>query len=289
MSLQHLTQMLLKQLTLEELPEVIAHHADLLLRAFGNKAAAPQKIADALLPGGIALLLPEFHLLGVMIQYDHLADAVKIADGIDPLLHRDGDLLAGDPHVDGNALEAHLQPQLHRLAVPQVLIHRLDARPMIDTHRRQHVAAAEPVILYADGRQILRGQPAVVRTHGGGGQDHHVSRLQPSGGMGIDAVIIQAEALLGLLVDMGHDALPVHGEHGVRGRIHYALQNIHCTSPFPAVLLLFYTITPPFAMHTKTKPIQGFVFDLCIFTGRRRTCRRRSRGGRPHSSCRPSA
>ena len=40
-------------------------------------------------------------------------------------------------------------------------------------------------------------------------------------------MVEQAKAFLGLLVDMGHDALPIHGEHGMGGRVHHILQNIH--------------------------------------------------------------
>ena len=45
--------------------------------------------------------------------------------------------------------------------------------------------------------------------------------------MGVQAVIEQAEALLRLLIDMGHDPLPIHGKHGVGGGIHDILQYIH--------------------------------------------------------------
>ena len=260
LSVQHLTQVLLKQLTLEELPEVVAHHADLLLRPLGDKAVAPQKIADALLSGGIALLLPEFHLLGVMIQYDHLADAVEIVDGIHPLLHGHGYLTIRDLNTDGHALKGHIHLQADRFTAPQVLIYRLHARPMVDAYRRQHVAAAEPMILYADGSQILRGQIAVIRAHVGGSKDHQISRLQPPVRVGVNAVVEQAEALLGLLIDVGHDALPVHGEHGMRGRIHYALQNIHCTSPLSGSSVAILHDCTTFCNAYKNKAPNGLCF-----------------------------
>ena len=223
---------------------MVAHHADLLVRPLGHEAVAPQQAADALLPGGIALLLPEFHLLGAVVQHHHLPDADEIADGVHLFPHLHGDLPVADVHGDGHALERHIQVQSGGLAAAQMLVHRLHPRPPVHAHRRQHVAAVQPVVLYAQHRQILRRQAAVVRPHGRGAQDHDVPRLQPAGRVGVNAVVEQAEALLGLLVDMGHDALPVHGEHGVGGRIHDILQYIHFSSPllpvFAVVLILFH-------------------------------------------------
>ena len=90
--------------------------------------------------------------------------------------------------------------------------------------------------------QIGGGKVAVVHAHGGGGQDHHILRLQTAGGVGVEAVVEQAKAFLGLLVDMGHDALPIHGKHGMGGRVHHILQNIHTSRSLSAVIPLFYTM-----------------------------------------------
>lgn len=235
-------QMGLEQLALEEIPEVVAHHADLLIRALGDEAAAAQQTADALLPGGIALFLPEFYALRPVIQDHHLADADEIIDGVDLLPHLNGDLLVTDVDGDRDALKRHVQTQPHRLATPQVLVYRLDAGALVDAYRRQHIPGAEAWILNAQLRQIGGGKTAVVHAHGGGGQDHHILRLQTAGGVGVEAVVEQAKALLGLLVDMGHDALPIHGEHGMGGRVHHILQNIHISRSLSAVIPLFYTM-----------------------------------------------
>ena len=209
--------MLLEQLALEEIPEVVAHHADLLLRAFGDEAAAPEKAADALLPGGVALLLPEFHLLGAVIQHHHLTDADEVVDGVRLFPHFHHDLLVADVDGDGDALKRHVQMEPRRLAAPQVFVHRLDAGPLIDAHRRQNVVGAEACVVDVQHREVGGGQAAVIRAHGGGRQNHDVTRLQPSGGVGIQAVVEQPEPLLCLLVDVGDDTLPIHGKHGVRG------------------------------------------------------------------------
>ena len=156
---QHLAEVLLEQLALEEIAEVVAHHADLLLRAFGDEAAAPEKAADALLPGGVALLLPEFHLLGAVIQHHHLTDADEVVDGVRLFPHLHHDLLVADMDGDGDALKRHVQMEPRRLAAPQVFVHRLDAGPLIDAHRRQNVVGAETRVVDVQHRQIGGGRP----------------------------------------------------------------------------------------------------------------------------------
>ena len=215
-----------------------------------------------------------------MVQHHHLPDADEIADGVHLFPHLHGDLPVADVHGDGHALERHIQVQSGGLAAAQMLVHRLHPRPPVHAHRRQHVAAVQPVVLYAQHRQILRRQAAVVRPHVRGAQDHDVPRLQPAGRVGVNAVVEQAEALLGLLVDMGHDALPVHGEHGVGGRIHDILQYIHFSSPllpvlpsflsysmsFLCFLSLFYTLFFAFATVIRTNSAPVPPVPSCVFS-----------------------
>ena len=110
---QHLPQVLLEQLALEKLLEVVTHHADLLVGALGNIAAAPQQAAQALFPGRVTLFFPKLHLPGPVVQNDRLTDGNKVGDGVYPLPHFHSDLLVTDVYGDGHALKGHIQMQPH--------------------------------------------------------------------------------------------------------------------------------------------------------------------------------
>lgn len=242
---QHLLQVLLKQCALKEVPEVIARNVDLLLRAFGDIAAAPQKAADPLTAGGITLFLPELYLPGVAVQHHQLPDAHEVADGVDILPHCHRHLLAVDLHGDGHSLKCHVQPQLIRAAAVQILTDRLDALAAVYTHRGDHVAGADPAVADTDGLQLRRRQGTIVLSHGGGGEDHHVAPQQPSRRVGVAAVVEQAKTLLRLSVDVRHDALPIHGEHGMRRAVHHALQNVHTPTALRCVFIYLNGDHPP--------------------------------------------
>lgn len=148
--------MLLKQRTLKKIPEVVACDVDLLLRTFGDIAAAPQQIADPPSAGGVALSLPELYLPGVAVQHYHLPNAHEVTDGIDILPHRDRCLFTVDLHGDRHTLKGHIQPQFIRAAAVQVLADRLDAFAAEYPHRSDHVAGSDPAVADTDGFQLRR-------------------------------------------------------------------------------------------------------------------------------------
>ena len=206
---------------------MVAYHHHLGVRALCHEAAAPQQIADALAPGGVSVLLPEAHPASVPVHHHHLADAAEIADGVlqIPDGHRRQARLDGD--ADGHSLIDGLQPEKAALTAVQDLEDRLVGGLVVYPDGHDPVSAAHLVGVDVQLAQIGGRQVAVVDAHGGCGHDHQISGDQLSGGVGLAGMVEKAEPLLGLTVDMGHAPVAVHGEHGVGGRVHHVLQNIH--------------------------------------------------------------
>lgn len=236
----HLVQVPLKQGALEKLPEVVPGDFDLGAGAFADKGRAPQQIADALLPGGVALFLPELHLPGKAVHNDHLADAPEIVHGVGGFAHGHGGGFAVDGRPDGNFLtggggQAADRGQLQRFGVPagQGFIDRPAVRRVEEARRGDPVSGAELLVPDVQPFQVGGGQVSVVGPDGGVRDNHQVPGPQLSGAVGILAVVEQAKVALGLLVDMGDGALPVQCKHGLGGGLHDALQHVHAAFSFP--------------------------------------------------------
>ena len=173
--------MLLEKLALKKILEVVTHHADLLIRVLCNIGAAPQQTTKAFFSGGVAFFFPKLHLPGPVVQNDRLTDGNKISNGVYLLPHLHGNLLVANVYGNRNALKGYIQVQPHGFTAPQIFVHRLDARPLVYAHRRQNVIRPQARIPDANHRQVLRRQIAVIGAHGGGGQNHQITRLQPTG------------------------------------------------------------------------------------------------------------
>ena len=207
----------LKQRPFEEVLKMVPLHADLVSGLLGHVGRALEQIADGLLPGGVALFLPELHLQGGAVQNHHLADGEEIVDGIGHPVHQHGGGLVFNGHGNGAGAEGGLELEPVGVTAGQELVYRPAARRLVPAHGHDPVPRPQPALLDTDAGQVLRRQSAVVGADGGVRQDHHVPRLQPTGAMGVGAAVEQAETLLGPLVDVGNDSLPVQGEDGVGG------------------------------------------------------------------------
>ena len=108
----------------------------------------------------------------------------------------------GDPVPDGLQLEAL------RVLAGEELVDRPLPEVVEGPHGHQPVSGAQPGLPDADALQILRPQFPVVGADFGVGHQNQIPRLQAAGGVGVLAVVIQAKAVFGLLVDVGDDPLP---------------------------------------------------------------------------------
>lgn len=215
LSVEHPGEIPLKLRPLKEVAEVIALHLEGQPGPFFAVGAAPEQVADALPAGGVALLLPELHPASRPVQNHHLSNAAEIPDGVDGVPYRNGDAAALDGEADRDPLTDGLQTEAVRVLVWQELVDGPPAGHVEDACRHQPVVDAEPGLPDADTGEILRPQRPVVRADGCVGDQHQVARLQPPGGVGVLAVVVEAEPHLGLLVDMGDDAIPIQGENGM--------------------------------------------------------------------------
>ena len=177
-------------------------------------------MADALLLGGVAPLLPEFHLMGSAVQHHHLTDAEKIADRVDRTVHRDGDFPFTDLDGDRQTVIDGTQRHDRGVAAGDEFINCVAVGVVIDAYGGHHVAGAKLPLLNTQAGQIGGGQLSVVRADGCIRQDHNIAGDQPSGFMRAAALSRKAKALLSLRVDMGHDAVGVCQKHGVSRGVH---------------------------------------------------------------------
>jgi hypothetical protein len=129
--------------------------------------------------------------------------------------HRRRHFLPVDGDPDGDALPLRLQRHIAGIPAAQELVHRAHGALTEDAHRRQHITGLDLFVPDAQYGQVLLLQAAVVAAHHGGGEDHQIALLQPTGRMRLLTVVVEAEALLGLMVDVGHDTVAIQRKYGV--------------------------------------------------------------------------